>query len=88
MEHEVTLSGFAIAVCDRGFVYVGQCEVDGSWCIITGARNIRAWGTERGLGQLAQEGPQENTRIDDVGTVRIPIRGLMHLIDTEEGKWS
>ena len=83
-----TLKGYAIVVLDRGFVYVGDCEVDDNWCVITNARNVRAWGTDRGLGQLAQDGPTEKTKLDVVGTVRVPRRALIHLIDTEASKWT
>ena len=88
MEQKTVLRGFAIAVLDRGFVYVGDIEHDGEWCIITNARNIRYWGTERGLGQLALSGPTDKTILDNVGTVRVPARALISLIDTEAAKWT
>jgi hypothetical protein len=88
MKETKTLRGFAIVVADRGFVYVGYVEVDDQWCVITEAFNVRKWGTTGGLGQLAQEGPQEGTVLDPAGTVRVPLRAVMHLIDTEASKWS
>ena len=57
MEETTVLSGYGIVVVDRGFVYVGDVRCGPEWCIITNARNIRCWGTTRGLGQLALEGP-------------------------------
>lgn len=39
------LSGFAVIVVDRGFVYVGNVTCDSDWCIIENAHNIRIWGT-------------------------------------------
>ncbi len=87
MEQKAVLAGYAIVVADRGFVYVGQVAHDGDWCVISNARNIRYWGTERGLGQLALEGPTDKTRMDAVGTVRVPARGVMHLLDTEVRLW-
>lgn len=74
METKQVLEGFAIVVCDRGFVYVGDVRMDDSFAIISNARNIRYWGTERGLGQLALEGPTDKTRLDAVGIVRVPAR--------------
>ena len=88
MEQKTVLKGFAIAVLDRGFVYVGDIDHDGEWCIITNARNIRYLGTERGLGQLALSGPTDKTILDNVGTVRVPTRALICLIDTEAAKWT
>ena len=88
MEQKTVLKGFAIAVLDRGFVYVGDIEHDGEWCIITNARNVRYWGTERGLGQLALTGPTDKTKLDNVGTVRVPARAVISLLDTEAAKWT
>ena len=77
-------SRFQIAVLDRGFVYVGRVAIDKDWIIIRNARNIRYWGTTKGLGQLALEGPQGGTKLDEVGIVRVPRKALIHLIDTVE----
>jgi len=87
MERKCTLSGTAIVVLDRGFVYVGEVDVDKEWCIINNARNIRIWGTSNGLGQLALEGPNDKTKLDNVGVVRAPIKSLIHIIDTDGDKW-
>ena len=87
METRTIQTGFAIAVVDRGFVYVGECEHDGEWCIIKNAYNIRRWGTTKGLGELALNGPTGATELDVVGTVRIPGQALISLIDTETEKW-
>lgn len=59
-----------IIVADRGWVFVGACEdhADGS-VTVTGAKNIRRWGTTAGLGQLVN-GPLPDTVADDYGAVR------------------
>ena len=87
MEERKVLSGFAIVVLDRGFVYVGNVEVEGDWCVITDAKNIRVWGTTSGLGQLALEGPQESTKLDCVGVVRAPMKAVISIIDTKADQW-
>jgi hypothetical protein len=76
-----------IAVLDRGFVYVGETAVADGFVVITGAQNVRRWGTSRGLGQLAAEGPQEETKLDPAGTVRAPLSSLVHLIDCDPARW-
>ena len=88
MERETVLTGYAIVVVERGFVYVGATSVDEEFCVITDARNIRRWGTTAGLGQLALNGPQTDTVLDVCGTVRVPIHALITLLDTEAGKWN
>ena len=75
-----------IAVLDRGFVYIGRVKQEGDFWILTSAKNIRVWGTSKGLGELVK-GPLSGTRLDDVGTVRVPNRALISLIDVEQAKW-
>jgi hypothetical protein len=59
-----------IIVADKGWVFVGNCQdhEDGS-VTITNAKNIRNWGTTKGLGQLST-GPTPSTKYDEYGTVR------------------
>ena len=87
METKCVLTGFAIVVADRGFVYVGNVEVTSEYCIMSNAKNIRRWGTSKGLGELALNGPQSETKLDDVGSLRIFKHAVNHIIDTDESKW-
>ncbi len=87
MEHNCVLHGTAIVVLDRGFVYVGQVTVDGDWCLIENARNIRVWGTTKGLGELVN-GPTASTKLDTVGNVRAPLRAVISIIDAKADKWN
>jgi hypothetical protein len=86
MEHKCVLQGVAIVVLDRGFVYIGRVTVDGDWCVIENAKNIRVWGTTKGLGELVK-GPTAKTQLDQVGTVRAPMRAVISVIDVESDKW-
>ena len=88
MEQKNVLTGYVIVVVDRGFVYVGNVEYDGQMCVVTGAKNIRRWGTSRGLGELAEKGPQSETKLDEYGTVRIPAHAVISLIDTDKKLWT
>ena len=58
-----------IIVAERGWVFVGDCidEENGS-VTMHNAKNIRRWGTSKGLGEIAS-GPTSNTKTDDYGTV-------------------
>lgn len=64
------LGDLRIIVADRGWIFVGNCEDhdDGS-VTIKNARNIRVWGTTKGLGELVN-GPTNITKYDMYGTVR------------------
>ena len=59
-----------IIVADRGWVFVGNCtDEENGDVTIRNCRNIRQWGTTRGLGELV-DGPTGKTVLDDYGTVR------------------
>ena len=68
-----------IVVLDRGFVYVGKVTQDENNVTITDARNIRRWGTTKGLGELVG-GPTKDTVLDTVGTVVAPMKSVIHFI--------
>ena len=87
MESKCVLTGTAIVVLDRGFVYVGHVIIDGDWCLIADAKNIRVWGTTNGLGELVN-GPTKNTKLDAVGNVRAPLRAVISIIDAKDDKWN
>lgn len=76
-----------IAVLDRGFVYVGYCSLEGGVLTVTDAQCIRRWGTSRGLGELALEGPKANTKLDPAGTLHAPVSSVVHLIDAVPAVW-
>lgn len=82
----ITDGDIKIAVLDRGFVYVGRIEWKDGFLIITGAKNIRVWGTKNGLGELVK-GPTPSTKLDAVGTVRVLNHAVISLIDVEQEKW-
>ena len=76
-----------IIILDRGFVLVGHAHINGDWVEMTKASIIRRWGTSRGLGELAANGPLSGTKLDPIGTVRSPLRALIGLVDCEAASW-
>ena len=79
--------GLCIVVLDKGFVYVGTLITGAKFFTIDNAQCVRRWGTTKGLGQLALEGPQSSTRLDDACTVRALLCELKHFIICEVGAW-
>lgn len=75
--------GKQIVAADAGFVYVGDCFWDGDFLRIENAKNIRVWGTTRGLGELVN-GPLGQTVYDSAGTCLIP-KGRVVLFLQAEG---
>ena len=81
------MNGYRIVVLTQGFVYVGSLEQTGDYYTLSNARNIRVWGTTKGLGQLAIDGPTDSTKLDDCGTVRFREESIAHVIDTDVKLW-
>ena len=77
-------NGWKIVVLDRGYVYFGYCTQNGDTLTIEFAKNIRIWGTTKGLGEL-RTGPTEKTLTDEAGTVIAPMRAVIHAIQVESG---
>lgn len=81
-----------IVVLDRGFVYIGRVDdVDdftSDFVTINDAQNIQRWGTTKGLGELANEGPKTNTILNKVGTVVAPSRAVISIISVDQSKWN
>lgn len=75
-----------IVVADRGFVYVGRITENADFVTLSNAKNIRQWGTSKGLGELVG-GPLSGTKLDPVGVIRIPMRAVISIIDVEQAKW-
>ena len=74
-----------IIVIESGFVYIGypkafECPVLGRSMLVVNSYNIRKWGTTKGLGQLANTGKTDETVVDFVGTITVPIGKVNHMI--------
>ena len=76
-----------IVIADRGWVWVGNVTESKDHVTITDAKCIRYWGTTRGIGQLALEGPTETTKLDPTGTVRVPSRAVIATIQCQTINW-
>ncbi len=72
-----------IIILPHGWVFIGLDNEDGTY---SRALNIRRWGTDSGLGQLALEGPQVETVLDKVGD--LDCRSIERiLIGCDRTKW-
>lgn len=81
-------SNIKIIVLQRGWVYVGKFSQDGFACKLEEASSIRLWGTSRGLGELALNGPTSSTKLDKAGIVRFHELTAVNVIDVEDSKWT
>lgn len=74
-----------IVVLDRGWIVVGRVSYSDGWTIIVDASVIRNWGTSRGLGEIADNGPTDKTVLDRCPPVR--ARNVILEMNCEEAKW-
>ena len=59
--------GRYIIIGNRGNIVVGDLSIIGDTGYLKNASVIRRWGTTKGLGQLALEGPTSDTILDACG---------------------
>jgi hypothetical protein len=82
------MSDKKIVVLHRGWVVVGDVRKEGNEIVVENASVIRRWGTTKGLGQLASDGPQSNTVLDAAGTVRANELAVVLTLDCNAEKWA
>jgi hypothetical protein len=80
-------SPIKIAILQRGWVMVGNYSTDGDTCYLSNASVIRIWGTTKGLGEIAINGPTPSTKLDPVGTVQFHILTTVALVDCNKNAW-
>jgi len=81
-------SNIKIIILQRGWAMVGRFEKNGSDCKLHDASVIRAWGTTKGLGEIALAGPTNNTKLDPCnGLVEFDYLTVVAMISCEETKW-
>lgn len=91
---KVALTKIQIVVLQRGWVYIGRFSQKGSVCTLQNAYNIRRWGTEYGLGELAENGPVADgvgngpTKLDKNSDVHFHEMTAVLRMDVNESKWA
>jgi hypothetical protein len=77
-----------IVILQRGWCMVGRFERNGSDCKLHNASVIRSWGTTKGLGEIAKDGPTSNTKLDPTnGLVEFDYLTVIASISCEDSKW-
>lgn len=62
-----------IYVVESGWVFLADSCVDkGDELLLSGVSVIRSWGTTKGLGEIALNGPTNETVLDPCGQVDVP----------------
>lgn len=81
------MSDIRICVLHRGWVLVGFYKRDEDFIALTKSAVIRRWGAERGLGQIAAEGPTDLTILDKEPDGEFHITQCIRTIKCNAEKW-
>ena len=84
--------GTQIVVLHRGWVVVGDVSQVGNDVTIANAKCIRRWGTTKGLGEIAANGPNTGgsnpTVLDDMGLVTVHELSVVLMLKANPEKWN
>ena len=88
-EKIISDGGIRIVVLQRGWVLVGVYSQRGSDCLLEDCSVIRVWGTSKGLGEIAKNGPIEGkTILDKMPTCSFHELTVCFTVRCEESKWA
>ena len=76
-----------IVVLQRGWIVVGDVSKDGQEVTISNCSVIRVWGTKNGLGELAEYGPLEDTKLDKCPDVSVHELSIVLQMNVNEDRW-
>ena len=77
-----------IVILQRGWIVIGDVSKDGADFQISNCAVIRNWGTTSGLGELAEKGPLQNTRLDKCPDVFAHELGVVGRMNVNEANWN
>lgn len=76
-----------IVVAQRGWVCVGEIYHKGSQVSVKNSSIIRRWGTTKGLGEIAKDGPTDKTVLDPSGLISIHELAIVMMMGCDQEKW-
>jgi hypothetical protein len=76
-----------IVILQRGWVMVGRYYKKGSDCSLKNAYVIRNWGSTKGLGEIAENGPTDKTVLDSTPEVNFHELTVIASLKCKESKW-
>lgn len=76
-----------IVVLQRGWVVVGDVEKTETEVKINNCSVIRIWGTSKGLGEIASNGPTSSTKLDPCPDLIVHPLSVVLYMNVTESKW-
>jgi hypothetical protein len=77
--HELT-NDKRIVILTYGWVMIGNYNRKDDMATLTDASVIRRWGTDKGIGQIALNGPTKETLLDSIGMAEFPLSSVVSTI--------
>jgi hypothetical protein len=85
----INFIGKRIYILQRGWVVVGDAYQSGENITLESAAVVRNWGTTKGLGELAENGPiKDKTVLDPCPTVHIHELAVVASMSCNAHKWT
>lgn len=76
-----------IVILHRGWVVVGKYAQTKTHGKLTSAYVVRHWGTTKGLGELAENGPTSSSTLDPTPEQEFPLTAVINTIRCNEKAW-
>lgn len=76
-----------IVVLQRGWVVIGDVEKTETEVLINNCSVIRVWGASKGLGEIAENGKTDKTKLDPCPPVAVHPLSVVLFMNVNEDKW-
>lgn len=76
-----------IVVLQRGWIVIGDVEKSETEVKINNCSVIRVWGTSKGLGEIAENGPTEKTKLDKCPAIIVHPLSVVLYMNVNEELW-
>lgn len=76
-----------LCVLHRGWIMVGNVSEKSGKVTLKNASVVRKWGTTDGLPELANKGPQSNTKLDGKCEMEFPIGAVIAKLKCNSKAW-
>ncbi|MCP3873370.1 MAG: hypothetical protein GY699_09485 [Desulfobacteraceae bacterium] len=80
--------GKKILILQRGWIVVGDVKKEGNYFYSENTNVIRSWGTTKGIGEIALNGPTSNTKLDPCGDLSVHELAVVGIINCVSEKWN
>ena len=76
-----------IVVLQRGWVVIGDVDTSDTEVLINNCSVIRSWGTSKGLGEIAEDGPTSKTKLDPCPPMIVHPLSVILRMNVNQSNW-